>query len=292
MRKIFTSLAALVFAGTTFAQVITQSSTPTTVSATGSVACGSQANGYTADNSYMRVFKLSDYGISYTYKVTNVAFGVQTANTSFPVEVNVYNWTGGTFPTGSATLLGTANVSLTTASAGTVVNTGTALNANVPAGGTFVVEVYHDGSEAVPPQSFYMGTNPGAQTGPSYLSSETCSIITPTATGTGGLASFASARWVMTVTGQNATLGTTEVINSRDLQIYPNPVKDVLRFKFSNNLKSESIEIHDMNGRIITSISNNKNVNEVNMSAYTTGNYILRVKANDGKVYIQKIIKE
>ncbi|WP_027385504.1 T9SS type A sorting domain-containing protein [Chryseobacterium gregarium] len=291
MRKIFTSLAALVFAGTTFAQVITQSSTPTTVSPTGSVACGSQANGYTADNSYIRVFKLSDYGINYTYNITNVAFGVQTANSSFPVEVNVYNWTGGTFPTGTATLLGTANVALTTDSPGTIVNTGTSLTASVPAGSTFVLEVYHDG-DVEPPQSFYMGTNPGAQTGPSYLSSETCNILTPTATGTGGLAAFATARWVMTVTGQNATLGTTEVINSRDLQIYPNPVKDVLKFKFANNLKSESIEIHDMNGRVVTSISNNKNVNEVNMSAYTTGNYILRVKASDGKVYIQKIIKE
>jgi hypothetical protein len=292
MRKIFKPLFCLLFAGATFAQVITQSSTPTVVSATGSVACGSQANGYTADNSYLRVFKLSDYGINYTYKITNVAFGVQTANTAFPVDVTVYNWTGGTFPTGTATELGTAPVNLTTASAGTVVNTGTALNANVPAGGTFVVEIYHDGSEADPVQSFYMGTNAGAQTGPSYLASETCGITTPTATGTGGLASFASARWVMTVTGQNATLGTTEVINSRDLQIFPNPVKDVLKFKFGNNLKSESIEIYDLNGRALTSISNSKNVNEVNMSAYTTGNYVLRVKASDGKVYIQKIIKE
>lgn len=291
MRKIFTFSAVLAFAGAAFAQVITQSSTPTTVSATGSVACGSQANGYTADNSYIRVFTLSDYGINYTYKITNVAFGVQTANSSFPVEVNVYNWTGGTFPTGTPTLLGTANVNITTASAGTIVNTGTNLNANVPAGGTFALEVYHDGNLPTP-QSFYMGTNAGAQTGPSYLASGTCGIDTPTATGTGALAGFSSARWVMTVTGQNAVLGTTEVINSRDLQIYPNPVKDILRFKFGNNLRSESIEIHDMNGRLITSISNNKNVNEVNMSAYTTGNYILRVKASDGKVYIQKIIKE
>ncbi|MDQ1096347.1 MULTISPECIES: T9SS type A sorting domain-containing protein [Chryseobacterium] len=291
MKKTFTFLSALVFAGTAFAQVITQSSTPTTVSPTGSVACGSQTNGYTADNSYIRVFKLSDYGINYTYKITNVAFGVQTANSSFPVQVLVYNWTGGTFPTGTPTLLGTANVNITTASAGTIVNTGTALNVNVPAGGTFVLEVFHDG-DVTPPQSFYMGTNSGAQTGPSYLASDTCGITTPTATGTGALASFSTARWVMTVTGQNSTLGTTEVINSRDLQIYPNPVKDILRFKFGNNLRSESIEINDVTGRSILSISNSKNVNEVNMSSFVKGNYILRVKASDGKVYIQKIIKE
>lgn len=292
MRKIFTSLLSLLCASTAFAQVITQSSTPTVVSASGSVACGNSTGGYTADNSYLRVFNLADYGITYTYKITNIAFGVQTANTAFPVDVTVYNWTGGTFPTGTATELGTASVNLTTASAGTIVNTGTALNANIVPGSTFVVEIYHDGTGTTPPQTFYMGTNAGAQTGPSYIVSETCGINAPLATGTGALAGFASAKWVMTVTGQNATLGTTEVINSRDLQIYPNPVKDVLRFKFGNNLKSESIEIYDMNGRIITSIDNNKNVNEVNMSSYTAGNYVLRVKASDGKIYIQKIIKE
>ncbi|SDI65326.1 Por secretion system C-terminal sorting domain-containing protein [Chryseobacterium taeanense] len=292
MKKIFTSLAVLFFAATAFSQVITQSSTPTVIATSGSVACGNSTAGYTADNSYLRVFKLSDYGISYAYKITNIAFGVQTANNAFPVDVTVYNWTGGTFPTGTPTELATVPVNLTAASAGTVVNTGATLNANVPAGGTFVVEIFHDGTNTTPPQQFYMGTNAGAQTGPSYIVSETCSILTPTATGTGALASFASARWVMTITGQNATLGTTEVINSRDLQIYPNPVKDVLKFKFSNNLKSESIEIYDLSGRAITSINNSKNVNEVNMSSYQKGNYVLRVKASDGKVYIQKIIKE
>ncbi len=289
MKKIFTSLAVIALTANSFAQVLTQSATQT-VSPTGSVACGSQANGYTADNSYIRVFKLSDYGINYNYKITKVDFGVQTANSSFPVEVNVYNWTGGTFPTGTAALLGTANVNLTTASPGTIVNTGTALTANVPAGSTFVLEVYHDG-DVEPPQAFYMGTNSGAQTGPSYLSSETCGILTPTATGTGGLAAFSTARWVMSVTGVNATLGTTEVINSRQLQIYPNPVKDVLNFKLSDGLTAESVEIYDFAGQKIN-LKNSKFLSSLNVSSLRTGTYILRVKANDGKVHIQKIVKE
>ncbi|ASW73391.1 hypothetical protein IQ37_11575 [Chryseobacterium piperi] len=290
MKEIFTSLAVVILTSVAHSQVITQNAVSNTVSPTGSVACGSQANGYTADNSYYRVFKLSDYGINYSYNITNIAFGVQTANTTFPVEVNLYTLVGA-FPTGTPTLLGTTNVNIAPANAGQMVSTGTALSQTVPAGGTFVVELYHDGSTANPPQSFYLGTHPGAQTGLSYLSSETCGIDTPIATGTGALAGFASARWVMTITGQN-TLGVTEVINSKDLQIFPNPVKDVLKFRFGNNLKSEAIDIYDMNGRAVTSISNNKNVNEVNVSSFTKGAYILKVKANDGKVYVQKILKD
>ena len=289
MKKIFTLLAVSTIAANFFGQVITQSGSQT-VSPTGSVACGSQANGYTADNSYIRVFKLSDYGITSDYKITNVSFGVQTANSSFPVEVNVYNWTGGTFPTGTAALLGTANVNVATANQGTVVNTGTNLTTTVTAGSTFVVEVYHDG-DVTPPQSFYMGTNNAAQTGPSYIVSETCNILTPTATGTGGLAAFATAKWVMSITGVNPTLGTTDVINSRQLQVYPNPVKDVLNFKLSEGLKVESVEIFDLTGKQIN-VKNSKFVSSVNVSNLAKGNYVLRVKANDGKVHIQKIIKD
>ena len=290
MKKIFTSLAVLGLTAISFAQVITQSASQT-VSASGSVACGNQTGGYTADNSYLRAFKLSDYGITYNYKITNVSFGVQTASTTFPVDVSVYNWTGGTFPTGTATLLGNSSVSISPASVGTVVSTGTSLTTTVQAGSTFVVEVFHDGTGTTPAQSFYMGTNPGAQTGPSYIVSDTCGLTNPVATGTGALAGFASARWVMSVTGVNATLGVTEIINSRQLQIYPNPVKDVLNFKLSDGLKVESIEIYDLTGKQIA-VKNSKLISSVNVSNLAKGNYVLRVKADDGKVHIQKIIKE
>lgn len=123
------------------------------------------------------------------------------------------------------------------------------------------------------------------------MSSETCGILTPTATGTGGLAAFSTARWVMSVTGVNPTLGITEVINSRQLQVYPNPVKDVLNFKLSDGLKVESIEIYDLSGKQIN-VNNSKLVSSVNVSTLAKGNYILRVKADDGKVHIQKIIKD
>ena len=316
MKKLLFSLVAFATAGFVNAQVITQNTTPNTVAATGSVSCASGSTStdfYTADNSYLRLFKLSDYGISYDYKITNIAFGVQLASRTvsgsstniggtFPVEVWVYTTSATTPSYASMTSVSGSNplttVNVSSANNGAMVNTGTSVNQVIPAGSNFVVEIWHDGNTghlgttANPFERFYMGTHAGGQSAPSYLASQTCGITAPIATGTGALASFASAQWVITITGQNATLGTTEVINSRDLQIYPNPVKDILKFSFLNNLKSESIEISDMSGRTITSISNNKNVNEINMSSYTKGNYILRVKASDGKVYIQKIIKE
>lgn len=299
MKKIFTSLAAIAVISQSFAQVITQNATPNSVSATGSVACSSsnQTTGvtfYSADNSYTRLFKLSDYGINYDYKITNVAFGVQKASMPLDVTVRLYK-PEGNYPAGTLTELGTAIVNVTTANEKGMVNTGTTLTQIIPAGTSFVAEVFHDGTDSyqgdgVPTEIFYMGTNAGGQTGASYLSSDTCGLTAPIATGTGALANFATAKWVMTITGEN-NLGVTEVINSRNLQIYPNPVKDVLNFKLANGLKTESIEIYDMAGKQVNLVSS-KLVESVNVTKLSKGNYILKVKANDGKVYIQKLIKD
>lgn len=314
MKKFSILLATISLLAVSKAQVMTQNNVPNTVATTGSVACASPAAGpnyYTSDNSYIRLFKLSDYGITYDYKITNIAFGVQLASRTlagsstdiggtFPVEVWVYTTTGTTL-TGTLTSVSGTNplttVNVSSTNNGGMVNTGTTINQTIPSGQNIVLELWHDGNTgktgtaASPFERFYMGTHPGGQTAPSYLSSEGCSLLTPIATGTGALANFASAQWVMTITGQNAVLGTTEVINSRDLQIYPNPVTDKLKFIFNNRLKSKSIEITDMSGKVITSISETRDINEVDMSSYPNGNYILRVRASDEKVYIQKIIK-
>ncbi|WP_147474484.1 T9SS type A sorting domain-containing protein [Chryseobacterium nematophagum] len=88
-------------------------------------------------------------------------------------------------------------------------------------------------------------------------------------------------------------LGTEEVSNSDDgFKIYPNPVKDILKFKLSNSLYAESIKVYDMSGRLLTSIRNSNNVHEVDISDYSSGNYILKIKANNGKTYVQKICKK
>ena len=280
----------MTFAGNAFSQVISQNAIPNTVQNGTSTACKIPGTNFTSMNSYVRAFRLQDFGITSEFTITNVAFGVQNVSGAFPVAVSILRLNG-PFPQGVGTAYDTANVNVAPANNLGMVNSGANLQAVIPAGGAFVIDISHNGN-VNPRQGFLMGSHPAIQTGPSYLVAPSCNMNTPTATGTGPLAQFPQARWVMTITGQSAVLGVTEVINSPDIQIFPNPVKDVLKFRFSNHLKSETIEIFDMNGRVITSVQNNKNVNEVNMSAYPKGHYILKVKADDGRLYVEKIIKE
>lgn len=293
MKQIFTALMVVVFAGNAYAQVITQNQVPNTVQNGSSVACTIAPNdaSSTRANSYIRAFRLQDFGINTSFNITNIAFGVQSASRNFPVSVRLHRLNG-SFPGGGLALLDNADVNVSPVNNLQMVNTGSNINGVIPAGGSFVVEVFHNGFVTNPRQAFFMGSHPGGQMQPSYLIAPACNMNNPTPTGTGPLTNFPQARWVMTVTGTSGNLGITEVINSPDLQIFPNPVKDILKFRFSNGLKSESIEIFDMSGKAVTSIQNSKNVNEVNMSSYTKGSYILKVKANDGKLYVDKIIKE
>ena len=270
-------------------QVITQNSIPNTVVALASVACGNQTGGYTSDNYYSRAFTLADYAINYDYKITNVAIGVENADGGdFDVTLNLYSLVG-TYPGGTKTLINTAPIAVKMGDDNLqMVSTLDALTQVIPAGTKFVVEVFHDGAETG--ELFYIGANPAAQTKPSYLRSTACGITNPVATGTGALANFADSKWVMTVTGVN-NLGVTEIINSKDLQVFPNPVKDVLNFKMANNIQVESVELYDMTGRKVNTV-NARSVKDVNVSNLRKGTYILKAKATDGNVYVQKVLKD
>lgn len=282
MKKTITFLTIALFAANVNAQIISQNADQTTIVALNSVACGAAGN--TADNFMSRAFTLADYAITYDYKITNIKFGVETATIPMNVDVNLYSLVGN-YPAGTLTLLNTKQVAVTPADALKIVETGTTLTQVVPAGSKIVLEVAYNGNST---SGFYLGTNTSAETKPSYIKSATCGITNPVTTTSVG---FPNSKWVMTIVGEN-NLGVTEIINSNNLQVYPNPVKDVLNFKMANSLKAESIELYDMMGRKVNSTAASKVSTGVNMSNFAKGTYVLKVKANDGKVYIQKILKD
>jgi len=282
MKKTITFLTMALFAANVNAQIISQNADQTTIVALNSVACGAAGN--TADNFMSRAFTLSDYAITYDYKITNIKFGVETATGPMNVDVNLYSLVGN-YPAGTLTLLNSKQVAVSPADALKIVETGTTLTQVVPAGSKIVLEVAYNGNST---SGFYLGTNTSAETKPSYIKSTTCGITSPVTTTSVG---FPNSKWVMTIVGEN-NLGVTEIINSNNLQVYPNPVKDVLNFKMANSLKAESIELYDMMGRKVNSTAASKVSTGVNMSNFAKGTYVLKVKANDGKVYIQKILKD
>ena len=79
---------------------------------------------------------------------------------------------------------------------------------------------------------------------------------------------------------------------SESIKLYPNPATDVIHLSVANRLNLTKIEIIDINGRTIKSISiENITQKEVNISDLNKGLYLINIHSNDGMV-TKKIIKQ
>ncbi|MCB1587598.1 MAG: DUF11 domain-containing protein [Xanthomonadales bacterium] len=177
--------------------VLTQSLSQA-ITAANSVSCNSAA-GHT-DNSYFRAFDLSAFPGG--FDVCAVEFGIETATNggtgSQPVTVNVYAQSGGAFPGGTQTLVGTQAITMTDQAA-TIFNQ--PLMANLPAGTSeLVFEVFTPNGQTNG-DLFFIGSNAAGETGPSYLQAADCGVTAPTTTGAIG---FGGMNIVMNVIGDSA----------------------------------------------------------------------------------------
>jgi hypothetical protein len=181
--------------------------TSSAIVALNSRACANSF-GVTAENSYYRAFRLSDFGINSAFNVTSVSYAVESAaaevGTSQGVQVRIYNYTGAV----GGAALDTASMSQLAGVASTVPDTtgGESVTANlaatVPAGGAFVAEIFVPNSDPdgdTYGNVFYLGSNASGETQPGYIRAPDCGSATPTAFSALGLT--VTVDIVMTVTG-------------------------------------------------------------------------------------------
>ena len=77
-------------------------------------------------------------------------------------------------------------------------------------------------------------------------------------------------------------------INTSDIVIYPNPIKDNINFRINDpSIQIELVKIYDINGRLIHQYKNSEQLSINNISS---GNYFLKISINKGTL-TKKIIK-
>ena len=93
-----------------------------------------------------------------------------------------------------------------------------------------------------------------------------------------------------TITTLEAQDRSTLSINENDIisniSLYPNPTNDILNIKLSN---IKSIEIIDLNGRIV--MSKKSNLKDIDVSLLESGIYLANIETPNGN-FIEKFIKE
>ncbi len=78
------------------------------------------------------------------------------------------------------------------------------------------------------------------------------------------------------------TLGTQDFEFSNYFSVYPNPAKETLNITSKNSIELKSIAIYDVLGQLVIAVPNAENVSKVDVSNLRTGNYILKVKTDNG----------
>ncbi len=82
------------------------------------------------------------------------------------------------------------------------------------------------------------------------------------------------------------TLGINEINKNSKVNVYPNPVKDILNIKSDNKL--ESVDVFSLNGQKLMTTQQNK----IDVSKLSSGVYIIKTTDKKGSVETQKIIKQ
>ena len=186
---------------------ITQSTSQAIV--TGSVACTDPGIG-TLVNHYWRAFDMNTFTGGQAYDMTSVEFGIEQALSLFgtdqPLTINLYANHGSPFPGGDwqSNLLATSGSINIPNQENTIFNV--PLTTTVPAGTLELVMEVLSPDQTVEHNFFIIGSNPDAETGPSYLSAPDCSNPDPVATRCIG---FPDMHYVFNVNGSCAGGGGT-----------------------------------------------------------------------------------
>lgn len=87
-----------------------------------------------------------------------------------------------------------------------------------------------------------------------------------------------------------SVLGTNDFLSSK-FSIYPNPVSNVINFSNDQNAIVSSVEMADLNGRVIKSLKVNATEGQISVSDLATGMYMMKITTDQG-VAVKKIIKQ
>ena len=152
---------------------------------TGAVACSDPGLG-TLENHYWRAFDMNEFTGGQAYDITSVEFGIEQALSLFgqdqPLTVNLYTNHGAPFPGGDwqSNLLATSGEIRVPNQEFTIFNV--PITATVPAGTLELIMEVLSPDQTVEHNFFIIGSNPAAETGPSYISAPDCGNPEPVPT--------------------------------------------------------------------------------------------------------------
>ncbi len=79
---------------------------------------------------------------------------------------------------------------------------------------------------------------------------------------------------------------------SNDFTVYPNPTVDVVNIQFAKPNEMNVIELFSVEGKLLSSQSvNSSTISQVNMTTYSSGTYLLKVRNTVAKDFTFRVVK-
>ena len=102
-----------------------------------------------------------------------------------------------------------------------------------------------------------------------------------------------SQNYSLIVTGVNETLSSESFELAQQISVYPNPAQDFINIQVPTELEIASIEVMDVNGRVVGMQNSgfNQNTHQMSLSGLTSGLYLVTVRTTSGASVQRKIIK-
>ncbi|MBK7428831.1 MAG: T9SS type A sorting domain-containing protein [Saprospiraceae bacterium] len=94
--------------------------------------------------------------------------------------------------------------------------------------------------------------------------------------------------FTMLIDFESTTSTENTKLNSRNLEIFPNPVHDMLYFKIEEDIKQ--VQIHHISGQLVFHSQNNQS-NFISVDSLPGGVYTLTLTTNSGHIYSRKFLK-
>lgn len=278
---------------------LTQSVDPLTVSG-GIVACSVAAEASTVTNGFWRVFDLATAAPGGPFAAASVDMGIRVSASNGLDSLQVFVGTlpagtdvSSTFSRDDVTEVGSSDLFAVTAGQTALLNipvTGT-----VPAGTLMSIELRVPTGRSADPESnpgadVRAGTNTLGETAPTYLSSDDCGGIQPTATA--DVASGFPGNWVLTVNGM-LSVASENGITQRSVSIgsaQPNPVANTAKVPFTlESSVAVRASVYDLLGREVAKLADGsfaagEHTLDLNAADLPAGAYVVRLQAGDAVV--------
>jgi len=75
------------------------------------------------------------------------------------------------------------------------------------------------------------------------------------------------------------------------ISIYPNPVKDIVNIAIKDNSTIKTIELYDVQGRLLQTQFVNNVTSELNLSSRANGMYFIKINTDKGSK-VEKVVKK